>query len=38
MPAVICEVGPASVVVEKGPILARAIVDALTAWVDISWD
>ncbi|MHB1711668.1 MAG: peptidoglycan-binding protein [Acidimicrobiales bacterium] len=38
MPAVICEVGPASVVVEQGPILAKSIVGALTKWVDIPWD
>jgi N-acetylmuramoyl-L-alanine amidase len=38
MPAVICEIGPASVVVEQTPTLARAIVDALTEWVDTPWD
>lgn len=38
MPAVICEVGPASLVVEHTPTLARAIVDALTEWVDTPWD
>jgi len=38
MPAVICEVGPASLVVEHTPTLARAIVDALTDWVDTPWD
>ena len=37
MPAVICEVGPASLVVEHTPTLARAIVDALTDWVDTPW-
>jgi N-acetylmuramoyl-L-alanine amidase len=38
MPAVICEIGPASVVVERAPDLARAIVAALTEWVDTPWD
>jgi N-acetylmuramoyl-L-alanine amidase len=38
MPAVICEIGPASVVVEQSPTLAGAIVDALTEWVDTPWD
>jgi N-acetylmuramoyl-L-alanine amidase len=38
MPAVICEVGPASVVVEQAPTIARSVVEALTEWVDTSWD
>lgn len=38
MPAVICEIGPASVVVEQIPTLARAIVEALSEWVDTPWD
>lgn len=38
MPAVICEVGPATVVVEHAASLARAVVDALTDWVGTSWD
>jgi len=38
MPAVICEIGPASVVVEQTPTLARAIVEALTEWVGTVWD
>lgn len=33
MPAVICEVGPASAVVQHSGELARALADALTAWV-----
>jgi N-acetylmuramoyl-L-alanine amidase len=32
MPAVICEVGPATVVVTRAAALAGAIVDALTQW------
>lgn len=38
MAAVICEVGPATVVVEQASSLARAVVDALTDWVGTSWD
>ena len=38
MPAVICEIGPASVVVEHAPEVAQAVVDALAEWVDSSWD
>ncbi len=38
MPAVICEVGPASVVVEHAPLLAQAIADALVAWVRTTWE
>lgn len=38
MPAVICEVGPPSVVVEQAPTLAMAIVDALAEWADSPWD
>ncbi len=38
MPAVICEIGPATVVVEQAPTIARAVVDALTEWVGTSWD
>ena len=38
MPAVILEVGPASVVVERAPDLARAIVGALTEWAGTPWD
>ena len=38
MPAVICEIGPAAVVVEQTAALARAVVDALTEWVDSVWD
>jgi N-acetylmuramoyl-L-alanine amidase len=32
MPAVICEVGPPAVVVERAGALAHAIVEALTIW------
>ncbi|MDA8056664.1 MAG: peptidoglycan-binding protein [Actinomycetota bacterium] len=38
MPAVICELGPPSMVVEHAPLLAQAIADALTAWVRSSWE
>ena len=38
MPAVICEIGPASVMVEQAPELAKAVVSALTEWVDTPWD
>jgi N-acetylmuramoyl-L-alanine amidase len=38
MPAVICEIGPATVVVEQSVTIARAMVDALTEWVDTAWD
>jgi N-acetylmuramoyl-L-alanine amidase len=38
MPAVICEVGPAGVVVEQASSLVRAVVEALTDWVDTPWD
>jgi N-acetylmuramoyl-L-alanine amidase len=33
MPAVICEMGPASSVVERGTQLAGAVADALAAWI-----
>ena len=38
MPAVICEIGPATVVVEQAQTIARSVVDALTEWIDTSWD
>jgi N-acetylmuramoyl-L-alanine amidase len=38
MPAVICEISPASVMVERAPVIARALVDSLTEWVDTAWD
>lgn len=38
MPAVICEISPATVVVERSAILARATVDALAEWVGMAWD
>jgi hypothetical protein len=38
MPAVICEIGPASVVVEQAPTIARSVVEALAQWVGTSWD
>jgi N-acetylmuramoyl-L-alanine amidase len=38
MPAVICEIGPATVVVEQSAAIARTVVDALARWVDTPWD
>lgn len=38
MPAVICEIGPATVVVEQSTTIARAIVEALAEWVGTTWD
>jgi N-acetylmuramoyl-L-alanine amidase len=38
MPAVICEISPATVVVEQAATIARAVVDALGEWVGTPWD
>ena len=38
MPAVICEISPASVVVERSSVIARALLDSLAEWVDTAWD
>jgi N-acetylmuramoyl-L-alanine amidase len=38
MPAVICQVSPATVVVEQSPVIARAVVDALAEWAGTPWD
>jgi N-acetylmuramoyl-L-alanine amidase len=38
MPAVICEISPAAVLVEQSATLARAAVDALAEWVSSPWD
>jgi N-acetylmuramoyl-L-alanine amidase len=38
MPAVIVEVGPATLVVEQGPALAGALASALVAWAGSAWD
>jgi N-acetylmuramoyl-L-alanine amidase len=38
MPAVICEIGPAAVLVERSPVVAQAVVDSLAEWVDTAWD
>jgi N-acetylmuramoyl-L-alanine amidase len=38
MPAVITEISPATVVVEQGAAIARAIAGAFAAWVDSLWD
>jgi N-acetylmuramoyl-L-alanine amidase len=38
MPAVIVEVGTASVVVEHSAVIAEAVLEALTEWVDSAWD
>jgi N-acetylmuramoyl-L-alanine amidase len=33
MPAVVCEAGPTHRLVERGPALVRAVIDAVAAWV-----
>jgi N-acetylmuramoyl-L-alanine amidase len=38
MPAVITEISPATVAVEQAVPIARAIVEALSEWVDSAWD
>jgi N-acetylmuramoyl-L-alanine amidase len=38
MPAVICEISPATVVVEQSASIAKAIVEALSEWVGTAWD
>ena len=38
MPAVLCDIGPASTLVERPAVVARAIVDSLAEWVDHAWD
>jgi N-acetylmuramoyl-L-alanine amidase len=38
MPAVICEISPAAVMVERAATIARAVVEALAEWVGTSWD
>jgi N-acetylmuramoyl-L-alanine amidase len=38
MPAVICEISPATVVVEQAPSIARAIAEALEQWVGMAWE
>jgi N-acetylmuramoyl-L-alanine amidase len=38
MPAVICEINPASAMVERSAVIARAVVDSLAEWVDTAWD
>lgn len=38
MPAVIVEIGPASVFVEQSATIAEAVLKALTNWVDSAWD
>ncbi len=38
MPAVICEISPLSVMVERSAVIARAVVDSLAEWVDTAWD
>jgi len=35
---VICEISPASVMVERAPVIARAVIDSLAEWVDTAWD
>lgn len=38
MPAVVCEISPATVVVEQATAIARAVVDALGSWVGNTWE
>jgi N-acetylmuramoyl-L-alanine amidase len=38
MPAVIIELGPATVMVEQASAVVRSVVSALTEWVDSVWD
>ena len=38
MTAVICEVGPASTLVERSAVIAQALVDSLAEWVDTAWE
>ena len=38
MPAVIVEIGPASLVVERGAVLGEALAGALAAWATGPWD
>lgn len=38
MPAVAVEIGPATIVVEQGPALARALASALATWVSGPWE
>ena len=38
MPAVICEISPAAVLVEQAPSVARAVVTALAEWAATAWD
>ncbi len=38
MPAVLCDVSPASALVERSSTVARAVVDSLAEWVDSAWD
>lgn len=38
MPAVVCELGPASLVAERTPVIAHALVEALTEWATTSVD
>jgi N-acetylmuramoyl-L-alanine amidase len=33
MPAVVCEAGPTSSLIERGPALVRALIDGVAAWV-----
>jgi N-acetylmuramoyl-L-alanine amidase len=38
MPAVVCELGPPTMIVERGNDVARAVREALDTWVRASWD
>ncbi|MHB8220178.1 MAG: N-acetylmuramoyl-L-alanine amidase [Acidimicrobiales bacterium] len=37
MPAVVVELGPATAIVEHGPLLARALASAMSAWAGSDW-
>ena len=38
MPAVLVEIGPAALVVERSALLAEALSHALGQWADAAWD
>jgi hypothetical protein len=38
MPAVVCELGPSLMLVERSNDVARAVREALDTWVGATWD
>jgi hypothetical protein len=38
MPAVVCELGPPLMLVERSSDVARAVREALDTWVGAAWD